>query len=360
MLRQSALLVSPECLASLVIGMTVQTGILVQRALVGYLKLVHSIVVNLVHSTFLSLLRSSCDRRCQAAKGQAHEYAVKPHLIGVDGLVPVYLVGHCSGLILQLLHHCLHRQQVLNLGPLLIHTCHKVTCTYVVEVVFQNVVSTDVALGVNHRVGILLAVVAYLLAAMCQICVQHCLKLYTHHVTPSWLRSKVQQIASWHSLHLRVCHPLRIALVWHLLQHQRTVYYQVLILHILGLAYLVYRLAVHTVKLTVAHSDVVHSIRQRVSLVAYYHHTILRLLAGHVLHQHVAYRWVVSSAANLLWLVVSVNLQHSLLAHAYFYVAHVDVLYHTTATAVCLDTQHTLQFRRIHHAVVSIHILATS
>ena len=52
----------------------------------------------------------------------------------------------------------------------------------------------------------------------------------------------------------------------------------------------------------------VHCVRQRVGLVAHYHHTILRLLAGHVLHQHVANNGVETTTAYLFGLVVGVYL----------------------------------------------------
>ena len=89
-------------------------------------------------------------------------------------------------------------------------------------------------------------------------------------------------------------------------------------------------------------------------------HTILRLLTGDIFHIHITYNGVVATAANLVVLVVEVNLQHTLLTLANGNVTHVDILDDTTTAAVGLDTQHALQLWRIHHTIVSIHILATA
>ena len=89
-------------------------------------------------------------------------------------------------------------------------------------------------------------------------------------------------------------------------------------------------------------------------------HTILRLLTGDILHIHITYDGVVATAANLVVLVVKINLQYALFALANGDVAHVDILDDTTTTAVGLDAQHALQLGRIHHTIVGIHILATA
>ena len=89
-------------------------------------------------------------------------------------------------------------------------------------------------------------------------------------------------------------------------------------------------------------------------------YAILRLLAGDILHIDITHGGVVASAADLIVLIVKVDLQHTLLADAYLDITHVDVLDDTATAAVGLDAQHTLQFRRIHHTVVGIDILATA
>ena len=141
--------------------MAVEASLGVEGALVGNLQLVHGIVVD-----GLGLFRLCGNGSCQYTIGQPHEDTVEPHLVGVDGLVPVDLVGNGARLVFQLLHHCLHGQQVLGLRPLLVHACDEVSCADVIEVVVQYVVATDAALRVNHGVGVFLAVLADVLATI--------------------------------------------------------------------------------------------------------------------------------------------------------------------------------------------------
>ena len=106
--------------------MAVQTSLGVQCALVGNLQLVYGIVIDSRYGIFFPLFTFSCGFFCdgggETAEGQPHEDTVEPHLVGVDGLVPEYLVGNGARLVFQLSHHGLHGQQVLLLGPVLVHT----------------------------------------------------------------------------------------------------------------------------------------------------------------------------------------------------------------------------------------------
>ena len=197
--------------------MAVQTSLGVQCALVGNLQLVHGVVVNL-QDCLLATLRLG-DGGCQHAERQSHEDAVEPYLIGVDGFVPEHLVGNGARLVLQLLHHGSHGQQVLLFGPLLVHAGHKVSRADVVQVVVQNVIACDVAFLVNHRVGVVLAVVENVLPAVAQVGVEHTFQLDAHHIRPLGLVGEVEQVALGHALHLRVRQPLRVVLVGFLLQH---------------------------------------------------------------------------------------------------------------------------------------------
>jgi hypothetical protein len=149
-------------------------------------------------------------------------------------------------------------------------------------------------------------------------------------------------------------------LVRSLLEYELTIDEKILVSDVLCLAYLMYRLLDYTVELTVADSDVVYSVRERVGLVANDHDAVLRLLTGDILHQHVAYDRIVSATAYLLWLVVGVDLQHCLVTLTYGNVTHVDVLDDTTTARVGLYAKHTLQLRRVHHTIVSIYVLATA
>ena len=182
--------------------MTVQSSLGVERALIGSLQLVDGIVVDLDDVTPFLFLIISNNRSRETAIGQAHEDAVEPHLVGIDGLVPVDLVGLGARLILQLLHHGLHSQQVLLFRPLLVHPCDEVPGTDIVEVVVEDVVATYFTFLIDHRVSIHLAILAYILTAIAQISIEHTLQLDTHHVAPLRFRREVEHIGLWHTLHL--------------------------------------------------------------------------------------------------------------------------------------------------------------
>ena len=119
-------------------------------------------------------------------------------------------------------------------------------------------------------------------------------------------------------------------------------------------------LVLNAIELTVPDRDVVDGIGQVLILVAYNHHTVLRLLACHVLHRHVAYSGIETTTADLLGFIVGIDFQYGLLTLAHGDVAHVDVLNHATTTRIGLDAQHTVQIRRVHLTVLSIDVLTAS
>ena len=126
----------------------------------------------------------------------------------------------------------------------------------VVEIVLQNVITTDVAFLVDHRICILLAVLADVLATVCQIGVEHAFEFDTHHVAPLRLFGEVEQVTLGHALHLRISEPLGVVVIGSLLQTERTIDKQVLKLDVTGLA--AREVAVlHTIKLTVLDGDIV-------------------------------------------------------------------------------------------------------
>ena len=205
--------------------MTVEARLLVEGTLIGNADLVDGIVVNLRGERILfplgfRIVGSLYYRGCQRVERQTHEDAVEPHLIRVDGLVPIDLVGLCARLVLQLAHQQLHRFKILDLRPLLVHAGDEVSCADVVEVIVLDVVAADGAVLANHRIGVLLAIETDVLATIFQIGVEHALQLNTHHVAPFGLIREVEQVGAWRALHLRIGHPLGIVLVGLLLQDQ--------------------------------------------------------------------------------------------------------------------------------------------
>ena len=159
--------------------MTVQTSLGVEGTLVGDLQLIDGIVVNLN-----GILRLQLGGGCETAERQSHEDAVEPNLIGVDGFMPEDLVGNGARLVLQLLHHRVDSQLVLGLRIEVVHACHKMTCADIVEVILQDVVTTDVTFLVDHGIGIFLTVLADILTTVCQVSVEHTFEFDTHHIAP--------------------------------------------------------------------------------------------------------------------------------------------------------------------------------
>ena len=277
-------------------------------------------------------------------------------MVGVDGLVPIDLVGDGARLVLQLLHHRLHSLEVLGLGPLLVHAGDEVAGADVVEVVVKNIVAADAAVGVDHRVGIFLTVTANVLATIFKVGVEHALQFDTHDVAPLGLLREVQKIGLRRALHLRVGHPLRVVLVGLLRQAERAVHEEVLVTDVAGPAGNLVALG-HMIELAVADVDVANVAD---GVETDNQHAISGLVAGNVVDVDVAHGRVETSAADFVVLVVEVNLDDSLAALSHLDVAHVDVLDDAAATGVCLDAQHAVQIGRIHHAVVGKDVLAAA
>ena len=226
----------------------------------------------------------------------------------------------------------------------------------IVEVIVEDVIAANVALGIDHCVGVLLTVSPDVLTPVFKICVEHALQFDAHHIAPLGHGREVEEIALWHALHLRVGEPLTIVLVGHFTQDEGAVDEEVVEGDVACLATPeVARL--NTIELAVLDLDVI-DISVFIETDDLY--TILRLFAGHILHVDVAHRRVIASATHLVVLVVEVDLQHALLADAHLDVLHVDVLDDTSATAVGFDAEYALQLGRVHHTVVGKHILAST
>ena len=89
-------------------------------------------------------------------------------------------------------------------------------------------------------------------------------------------------------------------------------------------------------------------------------HAIVALLAGHILHAHLAHGRLEATVAQLSWLVVEVDFQDGFLALAHGDVAHIDVLDESATAVVGLDAEDALQVRGVHHAVLGVYILASA
>lgn len=153
--------------------------------------------------------------------------------------------------------------------------------------------------------------------------------------------------------------PLAVCLIWtvFLVDNEGTVDDEIVELHITGLAGNLDRLFDDTIKLTVLDGDISYVLY----LVATNdEHAIVALLAGNVFHIHLRYAWFKTAIADLLWLVIEVDLYDSFLALTHSNVAHVDVLDDTTAAVVGLDAQDAVEVRRVHFAIFCIYILASA
>ena len=149
-------------------------------------------------------------------------------------------------------------------------------------------------------------------------------------------------------------------LIRFVLKHQRTVNHKVVVGDVLRKTNLMDGLTIDTVELAVLDSDVIDGIGQLGVVITYNHHTILRLLAGNILHRDVADGRIETTTAHLAGLVVGIDLKHGLATLPNSDVAHVDILDDASTAGVRLDTQHAVQRRGVHLAVVGIDILTTA
>ena len=134
--------------------MTIESCLRVVGTLIGDADLIDSIVVD--GASCLRGLQHSCSK---GVIGESHEDAIEPHLIAVDCFVPEHTIGFCTRLLFQLTHQGLHCDATSRLWVELVHTCHEMTCAYVVEVVFIESIALNVALSINHGVNIFFAIV---------------------------------------------------------------------------------------------------------------------------------------------------------------------------------------------------------
>ncbi len=330
--------------------MAVESCFGVDGALVGFLYLVNGIIVDL-----LRLLVFQQHIGGESVVGESHEDTVEPHLVCVDGLVPIHtLVG--ARLLLQLLHERLQSLEILALRIFLVHARHKVAGAYLVQVVVFELVAAYLALGVDHGVGVHLAVLPDFVAAIFKICVEHGLKFDAHHVAPLGLLGEVKHVRLWHALHFGCRHPLAVVLEWHLGERQAAVDVQVFEVDVARLALHVVAFG-HAVELAVLHVDVIHV---DAGVKCDDLHSIFALLTGDVLKVDVAHCGQIAAAANLVVLIVEVDFQHRLGALSHGDVACVDVFDHAAAASVGLYAYHSLKAGTVHLVVLGEHVAASA
>ena len=294
---------------------------------VGLGDLVYRVVI-----VFLGLLPFQFGRS-QSVVGQSHEDAVEPHLVGVDGLVPPHPLL-CSGLVFQLFEDGFQCFQVFLLRFQSIHSQNEPCRTHIVEIEVLVLVSCHVAVVVNHLCRILSQVFHDALVLVSQVCIEHSLHLYAHHVTPFGLGGEVEHVGLWHAGHLRVSQPFAIVLIRVFGEQQRPVHHHVVEFQPMTQSGAFQSLVLHPVKPTVFHVYVVDVVGVLQSVEQY---AIFALLAVHLLHVHVAHGGVESPATHLFGLVVQVDAHHCLAAFTHLHFSHIDILYHATSAGVCLD-----------------------
>ena len=89
--------------------------------------------------------------------------------------MPEHLVSNGAWLVLQLLHHGLHSQQIFCLRPVLVHSGNKMSRAYVVKIIVKDIVSRDVSILCYHLVGIHLTIFQNVIASITQIRIEHTL-----------------------------------------------------------------------------------------------------------------------------------------------------------------------------------------
>ena len=167
MLRESGLIVAPEHLAALVPCVAVKARLGVVGAVVGAFHLIDGIVIDGLGEFGSIDLRSGQD-----AERKTHENTVEPHLIGIDGLVPVDTLVS-AGLVVELTHEGIHSLDVSLLGEILIHAVDKMSRAHIVEIVGIQLVMLDCSVRCNHSVGVEKTIIPYVVTAVAQIGVKH-------------------------------------------------------------------------------------------------------------------------------------------------------------------------------------------
>ena len=179
----TVLLVGPELRVSLVPSVFPQTGGLVIGALVGLDNLVHHVIEHL-HGLFGRKVLCGI----VGVERQSHEDAVEPHLIGIDGLVPVDpLFG--ARLVHKLLEKCLQGFLITLPGSNILHTQNEFGRADIVEVKVLVDIPDHIALVIDHRLGIFLEIVDNAVAAIAEVGVEHTFQfnaLSTHRQTCSY------------------------------------------------------------------------------------------------------------------------------------------------------------------------------
>ena len=287
--------------------------------------------------------------------------------------MPIYaFLG--ARLVLQLLEEGLQGKFCALAREEVVHAKDELRRAHIVEVEILIFITCDVALLVNHLGRIFLQIVddslivgfsvATLEGALAilvgEVSVEHTFHLDAHHITPTgFVWREIEVVWMSHTLHFTVGEPLAIGLIRLvcLVEHQRTIDGEVVKLHVASLARNLDRLLLNAIKLAVLHGDVAHILHL---VTADDEGAVVALLASHVLHINLAHTRFETTVAYLLRLVVEVDFQDSLLALSHGDVAHVDVLDDTATAVVGLDAEDAFEVRRVHHAVFSKDILATT
>ena len=334
MLTQASLFISPEHFVGLVPCVFPKTCLGVIGAAVGLDNLVNGVVV-----VFLCLFLTFQLGGRKSVVGQSHEYAVEPHLIGIDSLVPPHTVLG-AGLFFQLFEDSVQRGQFTGTFLLaeVIHAVDEFGCANIVEVEIGILIASHTTHVVDHLGRILLEVVQNARITISKIGVEHAFHLNAHHIAPLRFLREVEQGRVGHTLHLRGGQPLAEMLVRHVAQDELSVDKEIVEVDILCLTHLMDGFAVNSVEAAVVHVDIIHRIGQRVSLITHNHHSVFRLFAGHVVHVYIAYDGVESTTTHFLGLVVGIDFEHSLLAGADGDIAEVDVLNDAATARIGLDT----------------------
>lgn len=90
------------------------------------------------------------------------------------------------------------------------------------------------------------------------------------------------------------------------------------------------------------------------------HHSVFALFACDIVEPDISDGGRVAAVTKLFGLIDKIDFQYGLLALSDFHVAHINVLDHASAASVGLDTDHSIQFGAIHHAVLKKEIFKTA
>ena len=265
----------------------------------------------------------------------------------------------CSWLVQKLLHKDFQSYLLPFPCPILLHAKNELSRSYIIKIECIIVISHYISTLINHLLPICMQIIQDRIISMNTVGIKQSLEFYAHSIVPTRLRSEVKQIGFRCTFHLRIGHPLRHALIRTVFgcQYQWSVHHDIVKLHVTSFARYPYVFSANTIENTVFQAYIRHIFH---TVTPHNQYAVSTLPARNILYIHVSYLWFEATITGFFGFIIKVNLNDCFLTLPHFNASHVDIFNATTATIVRLDTQNTVQMRRIHGAVFGIYVLTST